>query len=855
MRTRILVLISGFAIAAFITACTSGGGDTTTTPGPAAVTISITDASASEGNSGTSALNFSVTLSGTSTSDVSVAYASSDATAAAGSDYASATGTLTIAAGNTSGTISVDVNGDTDSESDETLNITLSNPSGANIADGSALGTILNDDAQPVFGLDSRPDNQTCVAPQRPGAVTSVAVEEAYPGLTFGAPTKLLIEPGANPRWFVLQKSGQLQVFDPDNPVVTDYLDISSVVNSSGEGGLLSLAFHPNYPATPEIFLSYTRDSSPMRSVISRVILDSVAAPSEIGAGSIEFEIISVDQFASNHNGGDIAFGPDGFLYIGLGDGGGGGDPQETGQDTTNLLGSFLRLNVIDPSITYPANSYLIPDGANGNPFAGQSKCGPSLINPNNCPEIYAWGVRNPWRWSFDSVTGQLWAGDVGQGAREEVDIIELGNNYGWDCREGFLGFESTGCNATYTDPVHDYPRSQGNSITGGMVYRGSAISGRIGEYFYADYGSGRIWALRSDGQGGYINEQLLDESSGPVAFAADADGELYFANINNSRIYRLVPGTGAGGGSIPDLLSDSGCVDPSDITLPYAGLVPYDVNAPFWSDGADKTRFLGLPNGTTISVDGQDDWQFPAGTVIVKNFLLNGNLVETRHLMRHPDGVWAGYTYEWNGTQSEATRVVGGKTVNVAGQDWVFPSEAECDQCHTSAAANALGPETAQLNKDFTYPGTGITDNQLETLDHIMMFTSPLAGTPATLPALADPMDTSADLTDRARAYLHTNCANCHRPGGGTPVDIDLRYTTALADTNACDVAPQVDDLGLTNPRIIALGDASRSTLVERANRRDSMSIGMPPIASTIVDTAGVTLLTDWVNDLTSCQ
>ncbi|MDH3304066.1 MAG: PQQ-dependent sugar dehydrogenase [Gammaproteobacteria bacterium] len=703
------------------------------------------------------------------------------------------------------------------------------------------------------FGLDSRPDNQTCVAPQRPGAVTSVTVEEAFPGVTFSGPTKLLMEPVAEPRWFVLQKSGQIRVFDPDNPVVSNYLDISGVVNAAGEGGLLGMAFHPDYPATPEIFLSYTRDSSPMRSVISRVILDAVATPGAINAGSEEFEIISVEQFASNHNGGDIAFGPDGYLYIGLGDGGGSGDPQETGQDTTNLLGAFLRLDVTDPSISYPGNSYLIPSGSEGNPFAGQSKCGPSLDNPNNCPEIYAWGVRNPWRWSFDLVTGQLWAGDVGQGAREEIDIIERGNNYGWDCREGLLAFETAGCSGTYTDPVHDYPRNEGNSITGGMVYRGSAIGGRVGEYIYADYGSGRIWALRSDGQGGYINEQLLDESGGPVAFGADANGELYFANINNGRIFKLVPGAGAGGNTIPDFLSDTGCVDPSNITLPYAGLIPYDLNAQFWSDGADKSRFLGVPNGTTISVDGQDDWQFPVGAVIVENFRLNGNLIETRHLMRHPDGVWAGYTYEWNAQQTQATRVIGGKTVPIAGQNWVFPSEAQCDQCHSSAAGHALGPETAQLNRDFTYPSTGRTDNQLETLDHVMMFASPLAGTPDTLPALADPMDATADLNDRARAYLHTNCANCHRPGGGTPVDIDLRYYTTLQNTGACDMIPQAGMLGITNARIIAPGDAARSTLVARTNRRGDF-VAMPPVASTVIDSAGVTLLTDWVNGLTGC-
>ncbi len=359
MRFPLLILASAFALAA----C-GGGADTAPTQQQPLPTLSITDATVTEGDSGTTTLEFTVALSRSSTSNVSVSYATSDTSAAAGSDYTAASGTLTITAGSTSATISVDVIGDTNSEADETLTVTLSNASGATIADGSAVGTIQNDDAAPVFGLSARPDNQTCVAPPRPGPVSSVAVEEPFPGLTFGAggPTKLLLEPVADSRWFVLRKSGLVRVFDPDNAIgtATDYLDFSGVVNTSSEGGLLSLAFHPDYPTTPEIFFSYTRDTSPMRSVVSRVILDDVVAPSAIGAGSVEYEIISIDQFASNHNGGDIAFGPDGFLYIGLGDGGGGGDPQETGQDTTNLLGSFLRLDVTDPSISYPGQ--LLPD-------------------------------------------------------------------------------------------------------------------------------------------------------------------------------------------------------------------------------------------------------------------------------------------------------------------------------------------------------------------------------------------------------------------------------------------------------------------------------------------------------------
>jgi len=713
---------------------------------------------------------------------------------------------------------------------------------------------------QPTVGLDARPDNATCVAPDRGTGSASVDIVDAFPALpsnnapqpspvsVIQQPVKLLVEPVASPRWFVLNKTGELMVFDPADPAgVSRYLDLSGFVRTASEGGLLGMAFHPNYPAVPEIFLSYTINGSvtESRSVISRIILDDIASPGPIGVGSVEQVIIEIDQFASNHNGGDIAFGSDDLLYIGLGDGGGGGDPQETGQDTTRLLGAMLRIDVIGTGA-----DYNIPAG---NPFsASPTKCGPGT-NAADCPEIYAWGLRNPWRWSFDPQTDVLWLGDVGQGAREEIDQIVAGGNYGWDCREGTLPFEGAGCSGPFIDPVIDYNRNNGDrSVTGGFVYRGSAIPGLVGRYVFGDFVSGRIWALQSDGLGGYVREELLNTSTGPSSFGVDEDGELYFTNFNGGRIMQFVP-SGGGVDPVPDLLSDSGCVDPTDATQPYAGLVPYDINAPFWSDGADKDRLIGLPNGTTMSIDAADDFVFPPGTVIVKNFSLNGSLIETRHLMRHPDGVWAGYTYEWNAAETEATRVRGGKVETIQGQDWVFPDEAECLQCHTVPAGVALGPETAQLNKDFTYPSTGRTHNQLETLDVITMFSSPLQGDPAALPAMPDPMDMAADLGDRARAYLHTNCATCHQPGGPTPTDLDLRYTTALANMNACGVVPDAGDVGIAMPLIIAPGEAARSVLVARTNRRDVD--GMPPLSSTIVDADGVTLLTDWVNGLANCN
>ena len=374
--------------------------------------------------------------------------------------------------------------------------------------------------------------------PQQGGAL--VAAVDAFPDLPdLAAPTKVLVEPGVlNPRWFILQKDGLLVAFDPDTATaLTTFIDLTGVVSTSAnEGGLLGMAFHPDYPLVPEIFLSYTVEGvggPRLHSIISRLILNDVGSPSPIGAGTLEQIILEVDQPFSNHNGGDIAFGGDRLLYIGLGDGGGSGDPQETAQDTTRLLGSFLRIEVIGTGA-----DYTIPAG---NPFANQPRCGPGT-NVNDCPEIFAWGFRNPWRWSFDPQTGALWVGDVGQNAWEEVDLVELGGNYGWDCREGAHDFETDGCsNNLFIDPVAEYGRSEGQSITGGFVYRGAAIPDLVGRYVFGDFGSGRVWSLRPDGAGGFIRDDLFSSGDSISSFSVDPDGELYFADYSQGRIMQLV--------------------------------------------------------------------------------------------------------------------------------------------------------------------------------------------------------------------------------------------------------------------------------------------------------------------------
>ena len=856
MHDRTITRIARFlttALAATLAACGGSSSEAPVgqAPQPVNPTLSISDASATEGNSGTTTLSFTVQASvpaGATAANASVDYATLAGTATAGSDFVAASGTLQFPAGTTQLTVDVEILADTDVETDETLSVTLSAPSNATLAQATATGTIRDDDTPVALsGLDARPDNPSCVAPARPTADAAIQLVDAYPALpSLSVPTKILLEPGADGRWFVLQKSGEIVTFPTASPTdLTPFIDLNDTraLRTDSEGGLLGMAFHPDYPATPEIFLSYTvQHTGPaMRSIVSRLVLDNVTTP---GAGTFEQVIIEIDQDFDNHNGGDIGFGPDGLLYIGLGDGGSGNDPLNRSQDTTRLLGSMLRLEVRGTGA-----GYTIPSD---NPFAPNPQCGPA-DNASDCPEIYAWGLRNPWRWSFDAATGALWLADVGQGEREEVNLIELGGNYGWRCREGTRDTANAGdcTGGGLEDPVTEYGRSDGTSITGGFVYRGTALPDLIGLYVFSDFGSGRFWAARPDGSGGFDNDELLNSGLNPTAFGVDPQGELVVVDISG-RVSRLEAATNPTPDTIPEQLSQTGCVAAGDATQPGDGLVPYALNAPFWSDGADKDRYIGLPNGTTIDVDAAGDFDFPAGTVIVKNFRLNGALVETRHLMRHPDGQWAGYTYEWNAAQTEATRVRGGKVADVGGQQWIYPSESDCMACHTAAAGFALGPEVAQLNRNLTYAATGRTANQLETLEAVSMLSAPLGGPADTLPSLADPEDTGAALEERARAYLHSNCAGCHQPNGPTPSTMDLRFDTPLANTVACDAPPLSVDLGIANARLIAPGSSATSLVVERMRRRDVH--GMPPIGSNVIDTAGVTVVSAWIDALTDC-
>ena len=362
--------------------------------------------------------------------------------------------------------------------------------------------------------------------------ITTAQVEyvDAFPNLEFDAPVDIQNAADGSNRLFVLEQEGSIRVFpnDPDVNSAEIFLDISDQVLYGGEQGLLGLAFHPNYEENGYFYLDYTA-SDPRRTVISRFSVSS-NDPNKADPNS-ELVLLEVEQPYSNHNGGQIVFGPDGYLYVSFGDGGSGGDPQNNGQNRSTLLGSIIRIDVDNPQ---NGENYGIPAD---NPFAGNSN--------GWREEIYAYGLRNVWKFSFDSETGKLWAGDVGQNAYEEIDIIESGKNYGWSimeathCYEPENGCDKTGLELPVWEYSHDDPNG-GRSITGGYVYRGSSANELYGGYLYGDFISQRIWIYFP---GDNPTNMMLFNNTGHAisTFGVDDNNELYFGSFSTGKIYKFV--------------------------------------------------------------------------------------------------------------------------------------------------------------------------------------------------------------------------------------------------------------------------------------------------------------------------
>ena len=364
-----------------------------------------------------------------------------------------------------------------------------------------------------------------CVEPAAEAGFPPVTLQQVAQGLR--EPVHIAVAPDGSGRLYVVEQAGVVRVVERGQLRPEPFLDIRGQVESGGEKGLLSIAFHPRYRDNGWFFVDYTaRDASGLHTRVSRFR----RASAERADPKSETVLLRIGQPYSNHNGGQLAFGPDDFLYIGMGDGGAANDPQGHGQNPGSLLGKLLR---IDVDRTDGAQPYAVPPD---NPFAKKK---------GYRPEIWALGLRNPWRFSFDARSGALWLADVGQDQVEEIDIIRKGGNYGWNVMEGDICTPAVNsrCNPSgFEPPIFTYRHPQGFSVTGGFVYRGTTIPGLCGAYLYADYVSKRLWALRARDGRVVTQGELLRLPHAVSSFGQDKEGELYLADHRAGKILKIMP-------------------------------------------------------------------------------------------------------------------------------------------------------------------------------------------------------------------------------------------------------------------------------------------------------------------------
>jgi len=692
-------------------------------------------------------------------------------------------------------------------------------------------------------------------------------IERVFDKLKFAEPLDLVRAPGTD-RLFVAERYGKIYSF-PNTPLVERaelFLDLGKVI--------YGLAFHPKFSENGYVYVTYVvhpKNELPDGTHVSRF---QVRRENPLQCDPATEQLL-LTWPCGNHNGGCLQFGPDGYLYIATGDAGELADPNETGQDLSDLPGSILRIDVDRRDAD---KAYAIPAD---NPFVDVTGAR---------PEIWAFGLRQPWKMSFDRETGDLWTGNVGQDLWEMIYRIERGGNYGWSITEGSYPFrpERKRGPGGIIPPIIEHDHANFRSITGGFVYRGRRLPELVGAYIYGDYDTGRIWMLRFDREQKKVteNKELVDSSLRLVGFAEDSSGELFLLDHMSGQISRLVPNSAKSTGDFPRTLSATGLFTSVADHLPDPGLIPYSVIAAQWCDGASKDRYLGIPGDARIEFEtltypqpapgAPPGWKFPDGTVLVETLSLEmekGNPQSRRRLetriLHHErlagseyvgDQYWQGYTYLWNDEQIDAILLEVPKgldrTYTISDSDapggrrqqtWHFPNRTECAVCHNMAAKYVLGVQTLQMNRDYNYGGT--VANQLRMLEYLNIFTEPLPAHPEELSKLVDYHAANEELSRRARSYLHANCSHCHRKWGGGNAEFQLLATLEESEMGTVGVRPGQGTFGIPHARILAPGDPYRSVLFYRMAQVGSGR--MPRIGSAVVDERGLRLIHDWIQQL----
>lgn len=691
-------------------------------------------------------------------------------------------------------------------------------------------------------------------------------VTDAFPKLRFGNVVTLLevppLETDGRPapqRFITLELDGKVATHrnDKDATQRDEILNLKTVAPADGVKRIwimaYSVVFDHAFPDKPYIYIAFNRRApKPETNFITRYTLKSLD-PAAIDPDS---EHIIIQWETNGHDGCDLKFGPDGMLYASTGDAQAPGDPANLGQTVDNLLGSILRIDVRESTTKQP---YRVPKD---NPFIGVQGVR---------PEIWAYGLRNPWRMNFDPQTGDLWLGDNGDQDWEMVYLVRKGANFGWSAYEGSHPFRLSnaigGPMKEVTFPVVEHPHHEARSVIGGLVYRRDRHKALKGHYIYGDYVNGRVWAFRWDGQKVHDHRLIASIARPIVSFSEDRNGQIYITAQDGGVLRLLEAPADPDRKPFPKKLSETGLFASVIDHRPAPGVMPYSINASSWHDGAKAQRFFAMPKQGVIRPDVGRSWLFPDGGAFVKTLSLpvregdgtRWRRVETQ-LIHQDNGAWHFHTYRWNERQTDAALVDSSgedASVEVADasapggvrtQRWRFLSSAECGVCHTARTNFALSLTSQQLNRDHDYAALGgRSGNQLDTFDALGLLRKPFKDVK---PPLPDPHDENADLAARARTYLHVNCAHCHSEGGvAGRAEFRLSRELALDATRMVNVKPKLPIPGIEDPRLIAPGEPHRSELFRRMNTRTTGQ--MPLFGSSVVDEQGAALIRQWIESM----
>jgi uncharacterized repeat protein (TIGR03806 family) len=714
---------------------------------------------------------------------------------------------------------------------------------------------------------------------------------EAFPALTFDDPLSFSPAPGTD-RIVVTEREGKVYAFenDPAASTKTLILDLSGQNQGELDSGLQSLVFHPEFgqPGSPNggyVYVHYAYTPNPVVGVIpddhtpttSRLARFTMDPETLLVDPTSELVLIDQDDEVIWHQGGSMFFGPDdGFLYLTVGDEGGYGcfygNCQRIDRD---LYSGVLRIDVDmrGGDISHPipkqpqsgrTANYFIP---NDNPFVGQFGV---------LEEFYAIGLRSPHKMTHDPIDKITWIGEVGEVRAEELDVLQRGANYQWNYLEGNLSswptlpVEPIGI---WTDPVLVLSRQEAASVIGGYVYRGSAHPYLYGKYIFGDFVAGSIWALTYSWDGTratavdrelLVSSQLRDRWGGMTSFGVDRNNELYILTLGSeAKIYKLAR-TG-GFANAPLRLSETGVfVDTAANDLEAsAGLIPYDVKAPLWSDGAVKRRWVSVPDAGSVSFSENGSWAFPEGTVFVKHFELaldeshpeDVRRLETRLLVHGEGGQYYGVSYKWNAEGTDAELLMAGQVepieVELPGDEhrslkYFYPGPNDCGVCHNPEAGSVLGVRTRQLNHDMLYPETGRVSNQIFTWAETGILDLSL-DQPAIeeLDSYASLSDESETLEKRVRSYWASNCSMCHGTTPGIRANWNANFDVLLAEQGLINVQSENSDGVLIVP-----GDPDGSLLYQRSSTT-APGFGMPPLGRSAADPDYVSALNEWILSL----